>query len=344
MEKKTKILIIQTAFLGDVILALPMVQTLKNLLPDSEIDFLCIPNTANVLENNPLINKIIKFDKKAKDKLDKLFNVISDVRENHYDIVLCPHRSMRSAVITYYSRADIKIGFDKNALSFLLTNKVPYDSSAHEIQRNLDLISAIPGIDLDESKISEKPKLYPAEKDIKIVDSLLTSATQERIIAFAPCSKWYTKQLTIEKSIEIIQGLINRSFRVLLIGGAEDFEYCKLLEKQIENNLIINLCGRLTPVQSSAAISKSSALVTVDSAAQHLGAATDTPIILIYGSTNSSFGFYPLTSNHIIIEDKALKCRPCTDHGRTECPLGHFKCIKDLNADEIISAIENLIN
>ena len=347
MESRKKILIIQTAFLGDVILALPMVQTLKNLLPDSEIDFLCIPNTANVLENNPQVNKILKFDKKAKDKLDKLFNAISDIRENHYDIVLCPHRSFRSAVITYYSGAHIKIGFDKNSMSYLLTCKVSYDSTAHEIQRNLDLISAIPGLDLDETKIADKPGLFPAEKDIKLVEALLKSAPDGKNVTFAPCSKWYTKQLTIEKSLEIIKELFSKGFKVTLIGGAEDFEYCRKLEKELENqnekSSLINLCGRLSPVQSAAAIGKSAALITVDSAAQHLGASTDTPIVLIYGSTNSSFGFYPLTSNHIIIENKELQCRPCTDHGRTECPLGHFKCIKDLSAEEIVSSVNKLV-
>ncbi len=342
-EKKTKkLLIIQTAFLGDVVLALPMVQTLKNLLPDSEIDFLCIPNTANILENNPTINKIIKFDKKGKDKLGKLFEVISDVKEVNYDIVLCPHRSFRSALITYYSKAPVRIGFDINALSFFLTHKVKYDSKAHEIQRNLDLITAIRGIDLAEFKISDKPKLYPTEKDIKIVETLIPErfyreSPSKSVISIAPCSKWYTKQLTKDKSIEIINGLLAKNYPVVLLGGAEDFDYCKELEKEISNELLLNLCGRLTPVQSAAAISHSSVLITVDSAAQHLGAATDTPIVLIYGSTDSSFGFYPLTSKHVIIENNNLTCRPCTDHGRTECPLGHFKCIKDLDTEEIIS-------
>src|SRR5205807_3990844 len=121
----------------------------------------------------------------------------------------------------------------------------------------------------------------------------INSTDSKNLIAFAPCSKWFTKQLTTEKSVEIIKELFSKEYKVLLIGGSEDFEYCKLLEKQFENNSLINLCGRLTPVQSYSAISKSSALITVDSAVQHLGAATETPIVLIYGSTNSSFGFYP---------------------------------------------------
>src|SRR5205085_7335139 len=228
-----------------------------------------------------LINKVIKFDKKGKDKIAKLFNVISDVRENHYDIVICPHRFLSSGLITYFSKAPVRIGFGENALSFLLTNKVRYDKSAHEIQRNLDLISEVPELELDDSKISEKPELYPGEKDTKIVDTLLKNEASDNLIAFAPCSKWFTKQLTKEKSLEIINELFVKNYKVVLLGGAEDFEYCKALEKQIGNNLLITLCGRLTPVQSSIAINKAKVLITVDSAAQHLGAATDTPIVLI---------------------------------------------------------------
>lgn len=327
-----------------MILALPMVQTLKNLVPDSIVDFLCIPLTANVLTGHQDINRIIKYDKKGKDTLGKLMEVISEVRKEQYDIILCPHRSLRSALITYFSRSPLKIGFDKNSLSFLLTEKVHYANESHEIQRNMDLIGAIPGIDTDDAKISGKAVLYPEDKDIKIVNTLLDKSDLSKLIAFAPCSKWYTKQLTKQKSIEIIKTLFDKKHSVVLIGGAEDFNYCKELEKDITDNRLINLCGRLSPLQSYAAISKCKALITVDSAAQHLGGASDIPIVLIYGSTNKSFGFYPLTNSFEIIENTELTCRPCTDHGRVKCPLGHFKCIIDLNASNIFETTEKLIN
>jgi heptosyltransferase-2 len=108
-----KILIIQTAFLGDVILALPMAQTLKNHLPESLIDFLCIPNTANVLQNHPAINKIIQYDKQGGDKLDKFIKVLSEIRDVVYDAVICPHRSFRSGLLTYYSEAKTRAGVSK---------------------------------------------------------------------------------------------------------------------------------------------------------------------------------------------------------------------------------------
>ncbi|MCC7158583.1 MAG: lipopolysaccharide heptosyltransferase II [Ignavibacteria bacterium] len=335
-----KILIIQTAFLGDVVLALPMVQTLKKHLPDAMIDFLCIPGTEGVLANHPDISKVIPYDKKGGDKLDKFIEILSEIREEEFDIVICPHRYTRSAILTYYSESKVRIGFDENSLAFLLTNKVRYIKDKHEIYRNLDLAKGIPGIEYDEGKVSLKPQLYPSEEDIKTVNHLVN---RSNLIAFAPCSKWFTKQLTTEKSAEIARKLLLDGYNVVLIGGEDDIDYCMELESRLNDDSLLNLCGKTTALQSYLVISRSKALVSVDSAAQHLGAASDIPIILIYGSTNISFGFYPLTSKYAIVENDKLECRPCTDHGRDKCPLGHFKCIVDLSADEISKSVEELV-
>ncbi len=344
MNSPKEILIIQTAFLGDVVLAIPMVQTLKNIFPDSMIDFLCTPLAANILSNNPNINNIIKYDKKGKRKLDKFFDVLFQIK-NNYDIVLCPHRSARSALLTYFSKAPVRIGFNKNALSFLLTHRVQYDSNTHEIQRNIDLLSCIPGVDAKDEMIVTKPVLYPTDYDLKLIENIFLEkkiSAGDKIISFAPCSKWFTKQLTFKKSEEIITQLLKKNYKVFLIGGAEDFEYGKTLSKEFDETKLLNFCGRLSPVQSSIIITKSKVLITTDSAAQHLGACTDTPIILIYGSTDNSFGFYPLENKSVIIEKNNLKCRPCTDHGRKACPLKHFKCIDEIEVNEIITSVEKL--
>lgn len=338
--KDKKILIIQTAFLGDVILALPMVQTLKLHLPDAKIDFLCIPQTADVLSGHPDIDTVFPYDKKGGDKLDKFIEVLSEIREVEYDIVFCPHRYSRSALLTYYSEAKARIGFEKNSFSFLLTDKVKYVQDRHEIYRNLDLVKALPGLKYDESKVSMKPHLYPSEENMKRVDHLLH---RSNLIVFAPCSRWFTKQLTLNRSKDLIHKLILEGYNVALIGGKDDEAYCRELAEKTGDNSLIDLCGKLSPLESYYLITKSKALITVDSAAQHLGAASNTPIVLIYGSTDMRFGFYPLTSIHKIIENNSLDCRPCTDHGRDKCPKIHFKCMEDLKIDEIFLMMEEMI-
>lgn len=155
-------MIIQTAYLGDVILTVPIVQSLKKLLPDSFIDFLCIPSTANVLENNIHIRNVIRYDKRHTG-VSGLLRMMSRLRKERYDIVICPHRSFRSALLTYCSYAKVRIGFNRNSLSFLLSRKVNYDRNSHEIQRNLELVKNIPGIRFTDEANTLRPELTPSD-------------------------------------------------------------------------------------------------------------------------------------------------------------------------------------
>ncbi|MFI5144958.1 MAG: glycosyltransferase family 9 protein [Ignavibacteria bacterium] len=347
MADKSKILIIQTAFLGDTILSLPMVQTLKKINPGFEIDFMCIPATANVLLNNTNICKVIKYDKKASGKLDKLIQIIKIIRSEKYDVILCPHRSFRSALMTYFSKADVRIGFNKNALSFLLTHKAVYRPDFHEINRNLELIKLIPGITVSSDDLILKPEFFPTGEDKNIAGNLLKDffvADKDKLICFAPCSKWFTKSIPELKSAEIISALFSEGYKVILTGGKEDEIFCESVVTRLQNEkMVINMAGKLTPVQSSIVIERADALITVDSAASHIGSATNTPIIIVYGSTIPGFGFYPLTSKNIIIENNSLDCRPCTDHGRGSCPKQHFKCMQDINIDELLNSLVSIL-
>ena len=343
MNENPKILIIQTAFLGDVILTLPVVQNVKQLIPYAEIDFMCIPQTEAVLKNNPAIKELIVYNKRGKKKISELFKILSKIKKSKYDIIICPHRSFRSALITHFTGAKLRIGYDKNSLSNLLTERVVYNKAAHEIERNLDLVRAVPGIKFDENKKILKPGLFPSQEDTEYVKKLLNAPNSVRsYISFAPCSKWFTKQLPEKKSAEIIRKLIKHGYYVVLIGGNEDTVYSGKLEKMVSDQKLLNFCGKLTPLQSKAAVEKSACLISVDSAAAHIDASTDTPVIQIYGSTIPSFGFYPLTSKNVIIENNTLTCRPCTNHGRETCHVKHFKCMEDLDAQKILEAVEKL--
>jgi heptosyltransferase-2 len=342
-SEKVKILIIQTAFLGDVILALPAVRQLKENFNNVSIDFLCIPETANVLSNNPEINEVIIYDKRGRNKIEKFFEIINKVKNVKYDCVIQFQRFMRSSLISYFTKAPVRLGFDKSKLSFLLTSKSVYRKELHETLRNLEILKLLPDFKPDEENF--KPALYPDEKDKLIVKKILSENPSggKNFITFAPCSKWFTKQLTQRKSLEIITAFFDKGFDAALIGGYENFEYCKQLEKKISDKRLMNLCGRITPLQSFVLISMSGVLVTSDSAAQHLGAASDTPVVLIYGSTDRSFGFYPVQSAHAIVEVNGLICRPCTDHGRKKCPEKHFRCIEDISAEKVVQEALKLI-
>jgi heptosyltransferase-2 len=136
-----RILIIQTAFLGDVILCTPLIKAVRKLFPHSFISFLLISETKNILENNPHLNDIIVYDKRGKNKgLKNFFRMVEKVKKENFDLAIIPHRYLRSALLAYLAKIPQRIGFDKSSGSFLFTQKVTYQNDSHEVERNLSLL------------------------------------------------------------------------------------------------------------------------------------------------------------------------------------------------------------
>ena len=138
--KMKKVLVIQTAFPGDAILTLPLIQTIKKTTEVS-IDVLAIPSTADIFASSKYVNSVRVYDKRKRDKsLYSFIKLAREIKKNKYDVVYCPHRSARSILISFLSGAKERIGFDKAALNFLLTMKVKYEPNSHEVYRNLSLL------------------------------------------------------------------------------------------------------------------------------------------------------------------------------------------------------------
>ena len=139
-----KILVIQTAFLGDVILTTPLVKALREIYPQSFISVLLIPQTAEVFKNNPHINQLILYDKKGKQRgVKSFFKLVKFLKRQNFDLAIIPHRSLRSALLAYLSKIPQRIGFHTSGGSFLYTDEVTYKTDIHEIDRNLSLLSPL---------------------------------------------------------------------------------------------------------------------------------------------------------------------------------------------------------
>ncbi|HEX9006806.1 MAG TPA: glycosyltransferase family 9 protein, partial [Bacteroidota bacterium] len=131
--KPEKVLLLHTAFIGDVILALPLAQALHRLLPAAEITFMAVPASSAALENHPDIARILRYDKRGADRgLRGLMRMVGAVRAGGFDLALIPHRSLRSALIPFLARVPRRIGFAASAGRWLLTDRVPYRANSHE--------------------------------------------------------------------------------------------------------------------------------------------------------------------------------------------------------------------
>jgi heptosyltransferase-2 len=333
-----RILIIQTAFIGDVVLTLPLLQVLRRNFPEAKIDFMLIPKTAELLKNHPDVDEVIIFDKKGKDSgvigLMRMARIISDKK---YDVAFIPHRSFRSALLPLLAGVKVRVGFDKSAFRFLYTHIVKYEM-IHEIERNLSLLKPF-GIN---HNFKELPNIFPSEEDKLYVDEIL-SAVNSKIIGIAPGSVWATKRWLKERYAQLSNLLANDGYAIALIGGVEDFELCEEIKKMSDSDRVFNFCGRLSLLQSAELIRRCLLLVTNDSAPMHIAVGMRTPVVAIFGSTIPEFGFYPYGDKDKIIQVENLYCKPCGIHGRRSCPEGHFKCMRLIEVEMVYREVKNLI-
>jgi lipopolysaccharide heptosyltransferase II len=326
-----KFLIIQTAFIGDVILATPIVEKLHQHFPGAQIDFLLRKGNEALFDGHPYINKVIVWDKKS-GKYSALSRIISEVREAKYDKVINLHRFGSSGLITMLSGAKEKIGFDKNPFSFFYTKKVEHviANGKHEVERNIELVAAF----TDGNKIP--PKLYPKPSDFESVKQYNASP----YICIAPSSVWFTKQFPANKWIEFINALESR-YKVYLLGAGSDNELCTQIIQATKNKQVNNLAGKLSFLESAALMKNAVMNYVNDSAPMHIASAMDAPVTAVYCSTVPAFGFGPLSEKSFVVEtDEKLDCRPCGLHGYKACPKGHFKCATGIKTEKLLKVLE----
>jgi len=328
-----KILIIQTASIGDVILATSVVETLNLQLKDVKIDILVKEQNAELFSNHPHINQIITFNRE-KSKFKEILRLVKKVRKEKYDICINIQRFFTSGLIAVLSSAKTTVGFNKNPLSFLFTYSIPhYFDGRHEIDRNFELLKF-----LNLSKV-ELPKLYPSHSEIESTMNL----KQQKYICIAPASLWFTKQFPLKKWADFINN-IDYDLTIYILGTSKDNEIANEIISLTNNKNVINLCGKLSLLESASLIKDALMNYTNDSAPLHIASSVNANICAVFCSTVIDFGFGPLSKNSFVIEtQEELICRPCGIHGHRNCPEGHFECAYKIENSQLLEPLQKII-
>jgi ADP-heptose:LPS heptosyltransferase len=338
-----KFLVIQTAFIGDVVLATGIIEKLHASFPDARIDFLLRKGNEPLLQDHPFLNELLVWDKKTQ-KFANLWRLLRRIRRTRYDKVINAQRFAATGFLTAFSGAGETVGFDKNPLSPLFSRRVPHivGDGRHEIDRNQDLIRDFT------DDLPARPRLYPSSRDEEQVRAYITGLPF--YLTISPASVWFTKQYPKEKWIDFItrlpDHLSNRLAAhgtVFLLGAPADRPLCdEIIAGAGAPAHIINLAGKLTFLQS-AALQKGALMNYVnDSAPMHFASAVNAPVTAIYCSTIPAFGFGPLSDDRFIVElQQPLDCRPCGLHGYPACPKGHFKCARGITDDQLLATLDS---
>lgn len=344
MRTIKKILVVQTSFIGDVVLLTPLLKEIRSFFPSVNLDVMVTPRAAPVLQNNPSVTSVVTYDKRGTQRgLRSFCELVRRLRVNRYELTFVPHRSIRSALLVWLAGIPLRIGFTKSAGRYLFTKRVWYDADQHEIDRNLSLLS---GIGIDEYS-TPPPIIQPSDEDIASVDNFLVenaTAPGKKRIAVAPGSIWFTKRWLPERFADLARRLAELGWQVMLIGGTEDKALCDDIARQANTSEgeIVSSAGQLSLTASAELIRRCELLVSNDSAPMHLASAVGTPVIAIYGATVPEFGFAPRGKKDRVVQTRGLRCRPCSIHGGQHCPIKTFDCMKNISVEKILRSINEI--
>ncbi|HET7553027.1 MAG TPA: glycosyltransferase family 9 protein [Gemmatimonadaceae bacterium] len=341
-------LVIQTSFLGDTVLTTPLIAELARRGP---VDVVATPAGAALLANDPSIGKLYIYDKRGRDSgalgLLRLARTIArDSREVTGDrrsprderTAYLAQGSVRSASLALLAGFRRRIGFDSSPACALYTLRIPYDRSVHHAERLWRLANA--GRDSAAPEMPP-PRLHPGEAERAAVDALLGTARDDRpFVALAPGSVWGTKRWPYYPELA---ARMARRCRLAIVGSADDSDAARHIVRAADAQGVVDATGKLSLLASAELIGRADLLVTNDSSPQHLASAMATPTITIFGPTVPAFGFGPLAPHSTTLGHPSLPCRPCHHHGPPTCPLGHWKCMRELGVEVVEGEVERIL-
>ncbi len=343
MSDPGRILVLHTAFPGDIVLTLPLLDQVHARYPRAFISMVVAPAAAGLLHHHPAIHELIVYDKRRTQRgLSGIIRLAHRLRRNGFDLAIVPHRSLRSAVIPFLARIPRRIGFSVSAGRLLFTDRVEYVHGIQEIDRNLSLLGPL-GITPPTGLL---PTLHPDSDDRVVVDGILEEwsirsgpRSQEGIVALAPGSVWATKRWPWEHFAALGRMLVEKGLSVVLVGGEDDRALAESIAAEIRDPAVLNVAGRLTLLQSAELIRRCLVIVSNDSAPVHLGVAMRTPVIAIFGPTVPAFGFAPVGPRDEVVQREGLTCRPCSIHGSRVCPIRTFVCMKEILPGDVAKKV-----
>jgi heptosyltransferase-2 len=320
------VLVIQTAFLGDVVLTTPLLAVLADR--HGPVDVVVTPGAAPLLEGHPAVREVIRYDKQGRDAgLGGLRRMAGRLRTRGYQRAYLPHRSWRSAALALLARVPARTGFADSPAAITYTTRVARAPSGHEVERLLALAGRRAGG-------APPVSLALGTEDEAVADRWLAErGVPAGFGAIAPGSIWGTKRWPWYPALAAsIEGPI------VVIGGPEDAELARGIVAAAPGRAW-SAAGELSLRESAAVIRRARVLVTNDSAPLHLATAVATPVVAIFGPTVPEQGFGPRGPRSLALGHAGLRCRPCSAHGPAVCPLGHHRCMRELPAETVAEAV-----
>jgi lipopolysaccharide heptosyltransferase II len=341
-----KILIIRFSSLGDIILASPLIRIIRAAHPSAKIDFLVKMEFADAVRFNPHISSVISL--KTSD-WQELRLLKKNIRQTGYDLIIDLHNSLRSRYIRWGTGAVHTAVVRKNVIKrfFLVTLGWNfYRKNISVAERYCKTVRKY-----GPSDDGEGLEIFFPEETASAVSSVIERFKPEKyevVVGLAPTAKHGTKRWLPERFVELGVDLAKRYHcRIFLFGSKEENDFCgdmvQMINAHAGHAIAENFAGKLTLLETAAALDYCHVVVSNDSALMHMAAARKRNIVALFGSTVKELGFFPYRTRNIVVEKTDVHCRPCSHIGLKECPKKHFRCMKDIPAGDVMKAIEEIL-
>jgi heptosyltransferase-2 len=338
-----RVLVVQTGFLGDQVLSTPLARELRRRHPAAEIALVTTPPLASLLASQPWIDAVhVHVKRPGLASLPRAARLGRRLARERFDVALVAHRSHRSALIARISRAPRRVGFAGAPGAWGYTERIVYDRTRHACERYLSLLAPL---GCDPSTAAADPCLVVPRRATERARDLLAAhevRAGETRLCIAPGSVWPTKRWTEQGFAAVAREAAARGMRPVLVGSADDAPLCSRIAAGAAGGAV-SVAGLTTVDELAGVLQDAAALVGNDSGPAHLAAAVGTPTVTVFGATAPALGYVPRGSAGRIVEEGALACRPCSRHGGTRCPLGHFRCMRDVGPERVLRALDELL-
>lgn len=328
--------VLQTAFLGDVLLTLPLCVAIKRRDAGARVVLITTPQASAFVQGLNIVDEVIAFDKRGEHRSKSArASLVSRIKVDGSTVALVPHKSMRTMMLVRAIGAERVITFQDAATRWVATDVVPYRHNVHEAARHLALLDPLgSGQAVLEDLLPIK--LF-TDDDAGSITRLLPDG-QGPLVVLAPGSAWPTKRWPGERFRELAKELIHFGARVVVLGDVST--------RSIVADLpgILDLSGSTTLRQAAAIIAHAQLVVANDSAPVHLASLQQVPVVALFGPTVPEFGFAPFGPNVAVIQRQDLACRPCSVHGSQRCPLGTQACLTEITADTVMKTVRILLH
>lgn len=339
------LVIIQTAFPGDVILTAGLVRSARQAWPGLPLAMVVRPDTVPIAEMMAPDLVVIPWDKRGADRgTAGMRRIAGRLAGDGWDSALLPHRSLRSATLARRARLPLRIGFDLGPQAWLHSHRVPYRRGVHEVERNYDLLRTLAALKGEREPPFRLPSLDPAPEGAREAAQMFarlgSAEAPPPFAALAPGSVWDTKRWPERYWKTLAGALAEAGLQIAWIGGKEDEVRCARMAGAVGTGVVG--AGKLSWRGTAALLSRAHLLVSSDSAPVHLAGAVRCPVLALFGPTVPGFGFGPMGAGSRALGMR-LGCRPCRLHGGRTCPEGHFRCMKDLRPAYVVEAVSDTI-